>query len=90
MKDQEILDVCKNANVTLKSSYRNSSVPVNVMCNECGTKFPVPITQGSVPECPICSDRKKAIVIENQIVKIDLEEKVEKTKKDKKKSKKLY
>lgn len=89
MKDKEILLICKNSNVTLKSTFKNSSKPVDVICNDCGLRFPVPISKGSVIKCPTCSRKEEVKVIE-EIVKIDLE-KVEKTKKQwkSKKSKKI-
>lgn len=63
----DIIGICKKNNVTLKSTFKNSSIPVNVVCNECNLKFPVTICGSTQISCPACSVVEKAKVVEESV-----------------------
>ncbi len=71
MDAKDILRICKDSNVTLKSTYKGPERSVDVVCNECGIRFPVAMCKSSVIKCTCCVDE--------EIVKIKTQEPVEKT-----------
>ena len=65
----DILDLCKKSNVTIKTTFKGNHSPVDVVCNECGMRFPVSIVGINHIQCPSCVDRELLEIIK-EVVKI--------------------